>query len=334
MSPSWRFAQTATTSSLVGVDVVNRKTVWAAGSLDRPDESHTPGVVVRTVDGGKTWQDITPPGGEELEFHDVEAFDHNHALVLAVGPVEASKIYRTTNGGASWELVFENQEPDAFYDGLAFFDRRHGLALSDPVEGRFRILTTADGGHTWHVAPTTGMPPALSKEFARATGTSLITRGPQHAWFGTQTQGAHSRVFRTHDRGHTWSAATTPIPGAPEFGIASLAFRDTQHGLALGGRKPVTNIPSVVAATADGGKTWTQVGSPTGFRFSIAAVPTDTGHTAVAVGPTGTDFSTDGGHSWHLFDDADLRGLNCSQQGVCWAVGKSGTAAKLTLTNN
>src|SRR5689334_15670592 len=201
MSPSWRFTQTVTTSSLVGVDVVNRKTVWAAGSLNRPGEPDTPGVVVRTVDGGQTWQDITPPGGEALKFHDIEAFDHNRALALAVGPAKASRIYRTTNGGASWELVFENQDPNAFYDGLAFFDHHRGIALSDPVEGRFRILATDDGGHTWHVAPITGMPPAMSNEGVRATGTSLITRGPEHAWFGTQTEGPHSRVFRTHDRG-------------------------------------------------------------------------------------------------------------------------------------
>jgi photosystem II stability/assembly factor-like uncharacterized protein len=327
---SWRFMQTVTTSSLVGIDVVNREIVWAAaGGFDAPGEPHSPGVVVRTVDGGQSWQDVTPSGGADLDFHDVEAFDRNHALALAVGLAEASKIYRTADGGASWELVFENQEPDAFYDGIAFFDPVHGLALSDPVGGKFRILTTGDGGRTWQVAPTNGMPPALPNEFARATGTCLVTKGPQDAWFGTQPEGPNSRVFHTRDRGHTWSAVTTPIPGAPQFGIASLTFWDAQHGLALGGGKPDTNAPSLVAVTADGGTTWSQVGSPAGFRTSIALAPTNIRDTAVAVGLTGSDFTTDGGHTWQLFDQTDLRGVNCKQNVSCWAVGKSGMAAEL-----
>ena len=91
--------------------------------------------MVQTVDGGQSWRDVTPPSGQELDFHDVEAFDRNQALALAVGLAEASKIYRTADGGTSWELVFENHEPEAFYDAIAFFNPEHGIALSDPVRG-------------------------------------------------------------------------------------------------------------------------------------------------------------------------------------------------------
>jgi photosystem II stability/assembly factor-like uncharacterized protein len=244
----------------------------------------------RTVDGGQSWHDVTPPGGGILTFHDMEAFDGNQVLVLAVGSGQDSKIFRTADGGASWELVFENKQGHAFYDGIAFFDPAHGIALSDPVAGKFCILATGDGGRTWQVASTNGMPPALHGEFAHATGTCPVTNGPHDAWFGTR----NSRVFHTSDGGLTWSVVTTPIPGDPQFGIASLAFRDTQHGLALGGSAPGTpTAPSVVAATADGGTTWSQVGSPAGFRLNMALVR----DTAVAVGFTGSDFSTDDGQT-------------------------------------
>jgi photosystem II stability/assembly factor-like uncharacterized protein len=318
MPPPWRFTQTVTTSSLLAVAVVNRDIVWAAdGGFEPPGEPLNPGVVVRTVDGGQSCQDITPPGGKDLKFHDVKAFDRNHALVLAVGFGEDSKVFRTADG-AHWDLVFQNEEPEAFYDGIAFFNRRPGIALSDPVEGKFRILATDDGGHHWHVASTDGMPPAMDREAGRATGTCLVTRGLHHAWFGTQPDGPNSRVFRTRDRGHTWSVATTPIPGGPDqFGIASLAFRDTQHGLALGGSGPDTDAPSVIAATADGGATWSRVGSPAGFRTSIS-IPTNRRRFAVAAGFTGSDFATDGGDTWHLFDQTDLRGVNCKRNVSCW----------------
>src|SRR2546421_3451145 len=230
-TPSWRFHQTATTSILFGVDVVDRNVVWASGGV-----TGTPGVVVRTVDGGRSWRDITPPGGGSLEFHDIEAFDRDHAVVLAVGEGLASRIYRTDDGGRSWRLAFQNLDSRAFYDCLAFFDQRHGLAVSDPVDGKFRILVTGDGGRTWHVAATRGMPPALPDEAAHATGTCLVTVGSRDAWLGTSTGvGTNSRVFHTRDGGRTWTVATTPIPGEPTFGIASLSFRDRRHGVAVGG---------------------------------------------------------------------------------------------------
>jgi photosystem II stability/assembly factor-like uncharacterized protein len=328
-SPSWRFMQTVTTSTLFGVDVVNRNVVWAAGGGPTTD-----GVVVRTVDGGQSWQDITPPGGAVRAFHDVEAFDRNHAVVLAVGQGQDSRIYRTDDGGASWQLAFENQELDAFYDCMAFFDDRRGLALSDPVDGKFRILATGDGGRTWRVAPTGGMPPAMTDEFAHASGTCLVTNGPLDAWFGTApAPGSNLRVFHTRDGGRTWMAVTTPIPAEPTFGITSLSFRDRQHGLAVSGGSLDTDAPSVVAGTADGGETWSRLGSPTGFRFGIAWVPTNTKDAAVAVGPTGSDFSTDGGLTWRLFDETYLLGVNC-QQLSCWAAGLNGIAAELTLTKS
>lgn len=329
MSLSWRFMRTVT-PSLVGIDVVNRAVVWACGSFQGPGEDFGPGIVVKTEDGGQTWQDVTPPGGEHLAFHDLEVFDPNHALAVAVGPGDASKIYRTANGGKKWDVVFQNQEPQAFYDGIAFFDRQNGIAVSDPVNGKFRILTTNDGGQSWQVASSNGMPPALSIEGVRATGTSLVAKGPRDAWFGTVAEPDNSRVFHTRDRGHTWSVASTPIPGLPaDFGIASLAFWDTQHGLALGGGWPSTNRPSVAAATTDGGTTWSRVGSPDGFRTNMAPVPTSGSDTAVAVGFTGSDITTDGGRTWHLFDQTDLRGINCAGNGDCWAVGKDLMAAEL-----
>jgi photosystem II stability/assembly factor-like uncharacterized protein len=326
VSPSWRLMPTVT-ASLIGIDVVSREAVWASGSFPGPDEPDGPGIVVRTIDGGASWEDVTPPGGEHLAFHDIEAFDRSSAVVLAIGPGKDSKIYRTANGGKTWALVFENDEPKAFYDGIAFFDRDNGIALSDPVGGQFRILTTGDGGQTWKVAPRNAELKARPDEGAHASGTSLVTKGPQDAWFGTVLLGANSRVFHTPDRGRTWSVAHTPIPAGLGAGIFSLAFWDTQQGLALGGGNPAADDPSVVARTADGGKTWLRVGSPAGFRTNMAlTVRMDS---AIAVGFTGSDFTTNRGDTWQLFDQNDLRGVDCKQNAGCWAVGKNLTAAKL-----
>ena len=93
----------------------------------------------RTVDGGRSWQQVGPPGTATLDFRDIEAFDARTAVALTIGEGEDSRIYRTTDGGRTWTESFRNTDPNAFYDCMAFFDRRHGLALS-PAEVRERFV--------------------------------------------------------------------------------------------------------------------------------------------------------------------------------------------------
>ncbi|MDP9491909.1 MAG: oxidoreductase, partial [Actinomycetota bacterium] len=154
----WQLTPTGSPARLRGLSAVSERIAWTSGSL---------GTVLRTTNKGATWQSVGPPGTENLQFRDIEAFDADTALILSIGNGPDSRIYRTTNAGRSWSLVFVNDEPQAFYDCMAFFDKHRGLALSDPVNGRFRILATNDGGRSWHVVDA-DMPPALPAEFAFA----------------------------------------------------------------------------------------------------------------------------------------------------------------------
>lgn len=335
----WRFMPTATTNALSVVDVVDRRVVWAAGGGFKglPDT----GSVVRTVDGGRTWRSVTPPGGQSLFLRDVEAFDRDHAVVLAVGGGTAddpTRIYRTADGGATWRVVFQNSDPRPVFTCMAFFDRRHGLAVSDPVDGRFPVLATHDSGRTWRPAAPLRMPGALEDESTLGTGTCLVATGTHDAWFGTNFQTSpipapSARVFHTRDRGRIWTVATTPIPGKP-FGIFSLSFRDRRHGLAVGGNLPPelfgTADVSTVARTFDSGRSWSRAGAPAGARTSVAWVP-GLREGAIMVGPHGSDVTVNGGRTWSPFDRTLLLGVNCLARAGCWAVGDRGLAAKLTI---
>src|SRR2546423_3340438 len=174
---TWQLTPTGVTAQFRGLSAVNRNVAWAGGSQ---------GTVLRTTDGGTSWQNVSPPGVSDLQFRDVEAFDAQNALILAIGPGEASRVYRTTDGGAQWTETFRNTDPNAFYDCMAFFDRRHGLAMSDPVDGKFRILSTSDGGSSWSVVSNAGMPAALDGEFAfAASGQCLTVDGDRDAWIAS-----------------------------------------------------------------------------------------------------------------------------------------------------
>ena len=59
--------QSGTTANLRGIESVGKWIAWASG---------TGGTVLRTVDGGKTWEQCAvPPAAEKLDFRGVRAFD-------------------------------------------------------------------------------------------------------------------------------------------------------------------------------------------------------------------------------------------------------------------
>jgi photosystem II stability/assembly factor-like uncharacterized protein len=319
---SWHLTPTGTDARLRGVSAVSATVAWTSGSL---------GTVLRTVDKGATWQQVSPPGTSTLQFRDIEAFDADNAVILSIGTGSDSRIYVTSDAGSHWTLTFLNDEPEAFYDCMTFFDDRRGLALSDPVNGRFRIIATDDGGRSWRIVSSAGMPPALPGEFAfAASGQCLVSDHGHRAWFATGG-GAQARVFRSDDRGETWQVSATPIRSGPTAGIFALAFRGEQHGFAVGGDfLSPTASPDALALTDDGGRSWQLVAdAPNEYRSGAAWV---TGRDAVIVGPTGSDATADGGQTWRRFDGGSFDTVDCAHSGACWASGEHGRAAYLVRT--
>ncbi|QDV36384.1 WD40/YVTN/BNR-like repeat-containing protein [Tautonia plasticadhaerens] len=312
----WVSQDSGTTARLRGLSVVDGRVAWASGAG---------GTVLRTVDGGETWEHRIVPDAADLDFRDIEVFDDATALLLSIGEGDLSRIYRTTDGGETWTLRHVNTDDDGFLDALAFWDDRHGIAMGEPVGGRFVILTTDDGGETWDRIDPQGMPEALPGEGAfAASGTCLVVHGDRHAWFGT----SGGRVFRSDDRGRTWAAHETPIRSdSPASGVFSLAFRDAEHGVAVGGDYERPDLGGRnVAVTSDGGRTWeTPEGpGPAGYRSAVAFIPGTEGPTLVAVGPTGTDWSRDGGETWERLGDEGFHAVDFAGEDAGWAVGENG----------
>ncbi|HVF66701.1 MAG TPA: hypothetical protein VM914_03505 [Pyrinomonadaceae bacterium] len=320
----WVTQTSGVTVRLRGVSAVDRRVAWASGAS---------GTYARTTDGGRTWRAGVVPGAEGLDFRDVDAFDADTAYLLAIGEGESSRIYKTRDGGAHWTLQFKNRRPTAFFDCMAFWTRARGLAISDPVEGRFLVITTEDGGRTWKESGATGMPAALAGEggFA-ASGTCVTVGGASEAWLGTGGP-AGARVFRSRDAGRSWEVSTTPLATGKAAGVFSLSFWDASRGAAVGGDYTLEKESAGNAAvTDDGGKSWRAVGErrPAGYRSCVARVRGTRGPTLIAVGPSGSDYSTDGGRTWTGLGSEGFHALSVARGGeVAWAVGEQGRVARL-----
>jgi photosystem II stability/assembly factor-like uncharacterized protein len=313
----WQPQTITTDADLRGLCVVSPKVAWVSG---------TKGNYGRTTDAGKTWSVGIVPGAEKLDFRDVEAFGETTAYLLSAGPGENSRIYKTTDGGKTWALQFKNTEPDAFFDAMAFWDEKNGIALSDPVKGQFQLIVTADGGTNWQPLTAKDMPPALPNEGAfAASGTCLVTFGKNDVWF--VTGGAKkARVFHSNNRGQNWIVSETPImAGIESAGIFSIAFRDQNQGIIVGGdyRKP-NDTGATAAITSDGGKNWTPINKQLPFRSGVAWAK----DRWVAVGTSGSDFSQDNGATWKQLDRENYNSVAFSATGEGWAVGPKGRIAR------
>jgi photosystem II stability/assembly factor-like uncharacterized protein len=319
-APHWVAQSSGVTARLRGVSAISDRVAWASGAG---------GTVLRTADGGGTWQKLAVPDADKLDFRDVDAVSETTAYILSIGPGPASRIYKTSDAGAHWVLQFTNDDPKAFFDAMAFWDGEHGLAISDSVDGAFVILTTRDG-RTWTRVARGKLPPALPNEGAFAgSGTNVALIGRDRAWIGTGAS-TRCRVLRTSDGGATWTIAETPVAASASAGIFSIAFRDAQHGMTVGGdfRKEKDAVDNA-AATSDGGTTWTKVSGLGGFRSVVAVVP-GTKQSWLAVGPSGSDLSTDDGRSWIAIAGDGYHAFSFARRGrVGWGVGESGRIGKL-----
>lgn len=323
-SIEWRPQTSGVTARLRGVSAVSSRVAWASGAN---------GTLLRTIDGGEHWVLLPPPAGaEKLDFRDIDATSERVASALSIGSGETSRIYKTTDGGAHWQLQFANTDPKGFLDAMVFRDANHGFAFGDSIDGQFFILTTANGGQTWERVAANRLPPALDGEGAfAASGTNVAVSG-HHVWMGTTA----SRVLHSPDDGRSWVAVKTPLATGNATGIFSIAFRDTTHGVIVGGdyQKESAAIDNT-AVTADGGKTWTLGKSLSGFRSVVSWVPDDR-RSLIAIGPLGADVSSDDGRTWTPLEIPAAAGKPAGFDtfsvapggGVGWAAGQGGRIGK------
>jgi len=318
-SPWWSVQTSGLDTNLRGVSVKRlpgsqQHVIWASGSK---------GIVLRSTDDGKTWKQLTVPDTSDLEFRDVEAFGADVAYLMSSGEGEKSRIYKTTDGGGSWKLLYTDKRAGFFLDSLACDSVKHCVAISDPVEGKFLFLSTDDGEH-WKELPRDNLPDALPQEGAFAASGTAVALCDGRIFFGTG--GTAARIFRSQDNGKSWSVVKTPIvSGDPASGIFSITCKADGLLVVGGNYKNPKSAVQIAAYSKDFGDSWQlSQAQPGGYRSAVAPF---SGNDFVAVGPTGTDVSHDGGVRWQHADEMNLNAVSfAGAEG--WGVGPNGTVAR------
>ncbi|MGV8922609.1 MAG: WD40/YVTN/BNR-like repeat-containing protein [Thermomonas sp.] len=295
---------------LRGISAVDANIAWASGQK---------GTVLRTVDAGAQWQAMHVDGADALDFRDVEGFSADVAVVLSIGPGEASRVYRTQDGGQSWTLALQNTDPRGFFDCMAFEGER-GWMLGDPVDGRYQVFTTDNGGRDWR--QLVNGPQADTDEAAFAASGNCIAR--LHGVLAVASGGARARIHLLHDGQQAWQAVDTGMarrkPEAGVFSVAALA----EGWFAVGGDYRGEATPG--NATISTGKAVHRIIAPRGYRSGAACVGDKL--PCIATGPSGTDLWD--GMRWHALGDAGFDAIDLHGN-IGWLSGDAGRIARIVV---
>ncbi len=279
------------------IDIVDRKIVWA-NAFDGSGDEEKIKEFTKTTDGGNTWHSNTYNIAGNVSIAMISAVNENVAWV-PVYPNESGAdcgIYKTTDGGNTWnkQSTAAFSGSDAFANVVYFWDENTGFCMGDPNGGYFEIYTTTDGGTNWKRVPSSKIPNARDKEFGTVGHFCVAEDGT--VFFNT-TKG---RIFKSTDKGNTWTAIETGFSGANKC-----AFADSKNGVAFEVTKDFNNK---VIITHDGGKSWKNVDSTNVFFSNLRYVPgTDKMYvtTGASADKSGASFSVDGGETWTRYQAQD-----------------------------
>ncbi len=259
------------------------------------------GHVLRTIDGGRTWLDATPPGTGSIGFSTVlEVLNASNVWVLVpAADYFSGTLYHTGDGGATW-----TSNPVPFGGGFfQFLDDHTGRALADR-EARagseaVELFQTSDGGASWvsvfhNDASQAGSSDSLPLEGIKNGMTFLDA---STGWVtGSTPKPGEVYLYVTRDGGASWSKQSPPLPTGYEAYLYT-----TQPPVFFGqdGFLPLLvtltdRVDLTFYTTHDGGLTWG--GDPDNPKMTIRP-----GLAAFADALHG--WSWDGGPSLHLTSD-------------------------------
>ncbi len=244
------------------ISIVDENVVWAVAfdqTITNPIPSNHSPHVIKTVDGGLTWEryDIEEASGT-ISF-DIEAVDAETAFITTndYGNGSGRNVFKTEDGGETWNSKLENTACGVW---IRFFNELDGVVIN-----RQSMATTEDGGETWQLVSLSNVPAFQTNEFTIiSSGNNSCQVVDDHVWFGTN----RGRIFRSKDKGHSWEVVNTSLGNNAL--ILSVAFKDSLTGLAIDANSFNTSF----AETSDGGDTWNNISSNPGISISnIEYVP-------------------------------------------------------------
>ena len=274
------------------------------------------------------------PATAELQFRDIEAFDARHAVALAIGEGDQSRLYRTATAGAPGR-------------------RRSATTTRPPSTTAWRSSTAGTGWRcpTRSTASSGSWPPrrrpvlagAADRRHAGRAGRRVRLRGQRHlpglrrprraAAPGSPPAAARPPgCSATANGGRTWTVTDTPVPSGADA-PASTPWRSATRGTASRSAATSPRRPARPDARRDQPRRRAHLDDRR-RRCPASTAPARPGCRAPAAPrwrsgrPAATSAAT-AGRTWRRFDTGSFDAVDCAPDGACWASGETGRVAVL-----
>lgn len=260
----WKQVNSGTDKHLYGVNFIDGKLGWAAGS---------DGLVISSKDGGKSWMGTGPIAQLSTTLTQISFTTPQNGWVVSIGKVHYTgsggnswvvqhhersstgkspgildihfvtksegwavgglgTVLHTQNGGVKWKKINTSSEKHLW--GVYFADPKHGWIVGEDSE----ILHTQDGGKQWTRQETDAEQPLFAVHFVDLVKGWIV--------------GTNGLILNTKDGGQTWNRQQNSFKGT----LRDVAFSSETEGWVVGEE-------GVILHTTDGGTTWVRVASPT-----------------------------------------------------------------------
>jgi photosystem II stability/assembly factor-like uncharacterized protein len=217
--------------------------IFAGGSdLDDLNTPHE-GIVLRTFNGGESWNELTIP--EFNNVPEVKLLNDSTAFFLASDKSGKFYICKTTDAFATWSVLAENDYP---IRAAYFFNDDVIIYIMEDNSSSY-IMKSTDGGLTW------------GKNIVKLplNWNYRICFGSEAAGyvFGVYLQlgstgNAHT-LMKSTDLGNSWSCIELTQP------FQDVSFINGNTGIIVGCDAYIHYRFGIVFKTDDGGKTWNSV---------------------------------------------------------------------------
>ena len=166
------------TPEFLSIRFAGKKIGIAVGSVVGKDDTIIDSLVMRTEDGGDTWQRIQVPS--KVELYHLDFTDSDHAWIVG----DSGLIMASTDSGLTWNVQNSGVRKPIF--NVDFRDDDNGYA----VGGGGTVLRTEDGGRTWRQVNAAFNESLMRVDFA----------DDKNGWI----VGYGGAILRSSDRGATW----------------------------------------------------------------------------------------------------------------------------------
>ncbi len=187
--------------------------------------------MIKTVDNGTTWTDITPDPSSQDPITAIHFVSQQNGFACS-----GTTLYSTVNGGASWTTT----SMPFYVTDISFSDMQNGIATgtTTPQNTPALIMQTNDGGQTWTPLLSVNDPNLSASCFTKYDRINLNTSFTSMMY--------SNKMYRSVDGGATWTMFTCDSV----YNIVDFDFTSATSGHVL-------SSLGQIFSTTDGGVTWT-----------------------------------------------------------------------------